>query len=36
VSLERDETGMDRHPAPEPCLRMIFLENRYALFRIMR
>jgi len=35
-SLERDELRTSRHRALDSCLRMIFSENRCALFRIMR
>jgi hypothetical protein len=34
--LGRDEIRMNRHRAPDSCLRMIFSENRFRLFRIMR
>jgi len=34
--LERGEIGINRHRAPDSCLRMIFSENRCTLFRIMR
>jgi hypothetical protein len=33
--LERDELWFNRHPALAFCLRMIFSENRFPLFRIM-
>ena len=33
--LERDDLSSNRHPALFSCLRMIFSENRYPLFRIM-
>jgi hypothetical protein len=33
--LERDEIEFDHHRALGFCLRMIFSENRYPLFRIM-
>jgi len=36
VSLERDDFSSNRHPAPTFCRRMIFSENRYPLFGIMR
>ncbi|MBR1086624.1 hypothetical protein JQ621_03955 [Bradyrhizobium manausense] len=32
---KRDEIWMTRHRALDCCLRMIFPENRFALFRIM-
>ncbi|UWU79142.1 hypothetical protein N2603_11980 [Bradyrhizobium huanghuaihaiense] len=35
-TLKRDEIWMNRHRASGCCLRMIFPENRFALFRIMR
>jgi hypothetical protein len=35
MTLKRDEIGLNRHRALAPCLRMIFSENRFALFRIM-
>jgi len=34
-ALKRNEIWMNRHRALACCLRMIFLENRFALFRIM-
>jgi len=34
-ALKRDEIWMNRHRALACCLRMIFPENRFALFRIM-
>jgi len=34
--LERDDFSSNRHPALSFCLSMIFSENRYTLFRIMR
>ena len=38
VRLVRDEIRMIRYRAldPDPCFRMVFPENRYTLFRIMR
>jgi hypothetical protein len=33
--LKRDEISMNRHRALGCCLRMIFPENRCALFRVM-
>ena len=36
LDLDRDEISMNRHPALVLCLSMIFSENRYTLFRIMR
>jgi hypothetical protein len=33
--LERDALWVDRRPALAFCLRMIFPENRFPLFRIM-
>jgi hypothetical protein len=33
--LERDGIRLNRHRALDPCLSMIFSENRYPLFRIM-
>jgi hypothetical protein len=33
--LKRDKIAMNRHRALGCCLRMIFSENRFALFRIM-
>jgi len=33
--LKRDEIWMNLHRAFDCCLRMIFSENRFALFRIM-
>jgi hypothetical protein len=35
-SLKRDDFSSNRHPALALCLRMIFSENRYPLFGIMR
>jgi hypothetical protein len=35
AGLKRDEIWMNRHRALGYCLRMIFPENRFALFRIM-
>ena len=35
IMLERDDFSSNRHPALSFCLRMIFSENRYPLFRIM-
>src|SRR4029450_7528534 len=35
VPLKRDEIGMNHHRALGCCLRMIFSENRFTLFRIM-
>jgi hypothetical protein len=35
IELKRDEIWMNRHRALGCCLRMIFSENRCALFRIM-
>ncbi|MBR0858980.1 hypothetical protein [Bradyrhizobium liaoningense] len=35
VALKRDEIGMNHHRALGYCSRMIFSENRFALFRIM-
>ncbi|WP_194457433.1 hypothetical protein [Bradyrhizobium sp. CCBAU 53421] len=32
---KRDEIGLNHHRALAPCLSMIFLENRFTLFRIM-
>jgi hypothetical protein len=34
--LEQDDFSSNRHPALSFCLNMIFSENRYPLFRIMR
>jgi hypothetical protein len=36
LSLERDEIKMNRHRALDSYLRMIFSENRFTLFQIMR
>jgi hypothetical protein len=33
--LKRDEIGLNRHRASGSCLRVIFSENRFTLFRIM-
>src|SRR5271168_1971126 len=33
--LKRDEIKLNRHRALDSCLRMIFSENRFTLFRIM-
>jgi hypothetical protein len=33
--LKRDDFASNRHRALACCLRMIFSENRYTLFRIM-
>ena len=33
---KRDEVRMNHHRALDSGLRMIFSENRYTLFRIMR
>jgi hypothetical protein len=35
TALKRDEIWMNRHRALGCCLRLIFPENRFALFRIM-
>jgi hypothetical protein len=35
LHLQRDEIWMNRHRALDCCLRMIFPENRFALFRLM-
>jgi hypothetical protein len=35
-SLKRGDLRMNRHRALDLCLRMIFSENRFTLFRIMR
>jgi hypothetical protein len=36
ASLERDGIRLNHHRALASCLSMIFSENRYTLFRIMR
>jgi hypothetical protein len=36
TTLERDDFGSNRHPALSFCWRMIFSENRFPLFGIMR
>jgi len=35
-TLERDDFSSDRHPALSFCWRMIFSEDRFPLFGIMR
>jgi hypothetical protein len=34
-AAEQDDFSSNRHPAPSSCLRMIFSENRFPLFRLM-
>jgi hypothetical protein len=34
--LEQEDLSSNRDPAPGCCLSMIFCENRFPLFRIMR
>jgi hypothetical protein len=36
ATLVRDDFSSNRHPALALCLSMIFSENRYPLFGIMR